>query len=358
MIMGSKITKYLISISLTCALFTALYADDASQTSDNQPTKDIQIKTDHKGDFVSNIFWQSTYATVSGMNAFRVSLESLSDTSFYFDIEGGVLGLCLYQQNIEEKLGFHMDGAGYYTGISFGSPSLYKIGFKCVAQHANAKANVGYNEVATDYLSLGSHWQVHCFRGKLILTGNYLYTQGNHQINHTHRKLLGACYGSFESQTVGSSLACYFPLKARTNNRLTVTPFFCYQACISKQGNFKEKGARIRTFATTEDLVDVSLPLGLHNTLVFHGCCPSLWELEVAYKPTVLRQTPLVGSVLVADNGIWISSPTEVSYHAFSINLKNDIRLLKHLHINCNYQCDISSSTCSHYLLAGGKLSF
>ncbi|AZU10432.1 autotransporter outer membrane beta-barrel domain-containing protein [Chlamydia psittaci] len=354
--MISTITKYLTSISLTFALFTNLYAEDASQTSEVQESQDTQIKTDQKGDFISNIFWQSTYATLCGMNTSKVSLESLSNRAF--NIEVGALGLCLYQKDIADKQGFHMDGAGYYAGISGESASMYKVGFHCVIQQANANANASHNEVATDYLSLGSHWQINCFRGKLILTGNYLYTQGNHQINHTHSELLGACYGSFESQTMGNTLSCYFPLKARTNHRLTVTPFLRYQAFSSKLNNFKEQGARIRTFVPSKGLLDVSFPFGLHNTLVFQGCCPSLWELEVTYKPTVIRRTPSVSSVLVADKGMWISSPTDVSYHAFSINLKNDIRLLKHLHIKCNYQCDISSSTCSHYLLAGGKLSF
>ncbi|WP_375793527.1 autotransporter outer membrane beta-barrel domain-containing protein [Chlamydia sp. 12-01] len=356
--MGSKLTKYLTSISLTLALFSNVYADDADQTSTNPTTKEIEIKTDRKGDFVGNIFWQSAYAATSGMNISRVSLESLSDKSFYFDIEGGALGLCLYQQDVEEKAGFHMDGAGYYTGITFGSPSLYKIGFKFATQHTNANANIGHDEVASDYLSLGSYWEIHCFKGKFILAGNYLYTHGFHELNHTHRQLLGACYGSFESQTVGSALSFYFPLKARTNDRLTVIPFLRYQAFVSKQDKFTEEGARVRTFVTPDALVDVSLPFGLHNKLAFHGRCPSIWELEVAYKPTLLRQTPLVGSVLVADDGSWISSPTDVNYHAFSVNLKNETRLFKHLHINFDYQCDISSSTCSHYILGGGKLSF
>ncbi|BAE81504.1 polymorphic outer membrane protein [Chlamydia felis Fe/C-56] len=356
--MGSKITKYLTSISLTFALFGNLYADDEPQPPADQTTQEVKIKTDRKGDFVANILWQNTYATTSGMNASRISLESLCDTSVYFDLEGGALGLCLNQHNMEEKSGFHMDGSGYYAGISCGSPSLYKIGVKFVSQHTNAKAHLGHDEVATDYLSLGGFWEVHGFKGRLIVVGNYLYTHGFHNLNHTHRQLIGACHASFESQTVGSALSFYFPLKARTNNRLTVIPFFRYQAFASKQNDFKEKGARVRSFVTPDSLVDISVPFGLHNKLAFHGYFPSLWELEVSYKPTLLRQKHLVGSVLVADDGTWISSPTEVCYHAFSINLKNETQVFKHLHINFDYQCDASSSTCSHYILAGGKLVF
>ncbi|WP_139414782.1 autotransporter outer membrane beta-barrel domain-containing protein [Chlamydia abortus] len=362
--MKSTITKYLTSISLTFALCANLYAEDtdhASEIQEIQETQDTQtqtdhIKTDHKGDFVSNIFWQSAYATTCAMHTTKVSLESPSDRAF--NIEGGALGLCLYQKDSAEKRGFHMDGGGYYLGISGESASRCKIDVRCAIQEANANANASHNEVATSYLSVGSHFQINCFQGKLILSGDCFYTEGNHRINHTNRKLLGACHGSFESQTVGSSLSCYFPLRAKTNHRLAVTPFFGYQTVSSRLNSFKEHGARIRTFVSSENLVDISFPFGLHNRLVFQGCCPSLWELEVAYKPNAVRRTPLVGSVLVADKNVWISSPTDVSYHAFSINFKNEIQLLKYLHINCNYHCDVSSSTCSHYLLAGGKLSF
>ncbi|AFS22108.1 autotransporter outer membrane beta-barrel domain-containing protein [Chlamydia psittaci] len=354
--MKSTITKYLTSISLTFALCTNLYADDASQTSEIQENQDTQIQIDHKSDSVSNIFWQSTYATMCGMNAGRVSVDSLSDRAF--NIEGGALGLCLYQKDDIEKRGFHMDGTGFYTGISAEAASRYKVGFHFVAQNTHAMANASHNEITTDYLSLGSQWQINCFQGKLILVGNYLYTLGNHQINPTDSQRVEDCCDAFESQTIGNSLSCYFPIKAKTNHRLTVTPFVCYQAFSSRLNKIQEQSTYLQTLLASDVFLDVSLPFGLHNALVFHGCCPSVWELQVAYKPTVFRTVPVVDSIVVADNSSWTSSPIDVSYHAFSINFRNNIQLLKHLHINCNYQCDISSSTCNHYLLAGGKLSF
>nr|WP_238374153.1 autotransporter outer membrane beta-barrel domain-containing protein [Chlamydia caviae] len=378
--MGSKLTKYLTSVSLTLALFGNVYADDATPITTHPTTKetdtkidtqaDIKVetqtekpetKTDRKGDFVANIFWQSAYATTSGMNISRVCLDSLNNNSFYFDIEGGALGLCLYQKNMAEKAGFHMDGAGYYTELSVGSPSFYKLGFKFASQKTNAKANIGHDEVASDYLSFGSYWEVHLFKGKFILAGNGLYSRGLHYLNHTHRKLLGACCASFESQTIGSALSFYFPLKAIKNDRLTVMPFFRLQAVLSRHDPFTEQGARVRTFSGSpkfDEFLDTSLPFGLHSQLAFHGRFPSIWELEVAYKPSTQRQLPVVSSKLVADDGTWVSTPTNVSRRAVSVNLRNETQVLKYLNMHVDYQCDLSSSTRSHYLLAGGKLSF
>ncbi|WP_348663829.1 autotransporter outer membrane beta-barrel domain-containing protein [Chlamydia vaughanii] len=334
-----------------------LHAEETTEKQASE-TENLSTQMDARGQFIANAYWQSIYASRLAQLTARSYSQTLKD-EFYFDIEAGLLGLCLCQKNLEGQNGFHMDSTGLYTGLYIGRPSKYKFGLVVASQLANAKEKQGHNESETQYLSLSSHLEGHGFDGRLIVVNRNTLTVGVTDFNSTQQGLLGACYGSFNGGSAISSLYFYFPIKAKTNDRLTIMPFIGYVMSVAQQNGFEEEGVRPRVYETGDAVLsDLSLPFGIYNKLAFRGCCPSLWEIEVSYKPTIARKDPSIGTLFVADKKYWVSQPTSVCHHNASLHLKNETQLLKFFHINLDYQCDFSSTTRSHYILGGAKLSF
>ena len=138
---------------------------------------------------------------------------------------------------------------------------------------------------------------------------------------------------------------------------IMLTPFI--QALISRTepASIQETGDLARLFSLEQAHTAVVSPIGIKGSLSSNKWPAIAWELEVAYQPTLYWKRPLLNTMLIKNNGTWVTTNTPLAKHSFYGRGSHSLKF-SYLKLFANYQAEVATSTVSHYINAGGALVF
>lgn len=302
---------------------------------------------ERQGDIVASALWQSLLTT-------SANLRSLSSdkTNSIFSASGHGLGLFIHQRGSKNLHGFHSHATGYTANTAATSVTNHKISLGFSQSFSRLKESQTQNTISSHDYFAGAKFDAPFFHEKLATFLSLAYAYTSHKL--TNAKASSAL---FHSHTLGSQLSVALSPQNVTRS-LQTTPFATLQAIHSSNEAFTEEGTYARKFATLDPLVNLSMLLGVRSSWENSHHVPTLWELELAYVPTLYRQKPKISTTLLSSLGTWNTFAAPVAYNALYARIKNTAQIFNYMNISIQYSGEVSSSTQSHFLQAGGQLQF
>lgn len=300
-----------------------------------------------QGDIVANILWQSAYATTANLRSL-----SLTDTNATFSAAGHGLGLFIHQRSSKNLHGFHSHATGYAVNTTATSVTNHKISVGFSQSFSRLKESQTHNTIISHDYFAGAKFDAPFFHEKLSTFLSFAYAYTAHKLTNVK-----ASRALFHSHTLGSQLSLALSPQNVTRS-LQTTPFATLQAIHASNEAFTEEGAHARKFSTLDPLINLSMLLGLRSSWEKSHHVPMLWELELAYVPTLYRQKPKIYTMLLSSLGTWNTFAAPVAYNALYARMKSTAKIFDYMNISIQYSGEISTSTQSHFLQAGGQLQF
>ncbi|WP_139414215.1 polymorphic outer membrane protein middle domain-containing protein [Chlamydia abortus] len=302
---------------------------------------------------IANALWGTFYTTLSGL----CTLPSSTTESNYFEMGGHGLVVAIHQANRLGIPGFRMESAGYSTGTTATTTNNHSISLSFTQQSVHIKEKVSKNKLSSKNYFGGMLIRIPLLDESIITTTSLAYNYGSHTAKHFYIEDNKKSEGDFHTHSLAGSVNCILNLNP-INKDLSITPFIEVLAFRATLSSFVEHGDFPRAFTVKRPLTNISLPTGLMIQWIRNVHLPTIWQVQLAYQPVVLKRHPKVLTTLLASKGTWSSLGTPISRHAFAYKIGNESRIFPYLKIFLNYQGNISSSTFSHYLKAGSSLIF
>ncbi|KZN27738.1 polymorphic outer membrane protein middle domain-containing protein [Chlamydia pecorum] len=302
---------------------------------------------ERQGDIVASALWQSLLTT-------SANLRSLSSdkTSSIFSASGHGLGLFIHQRGSKNLHGFHSHATGYSANTAATSVTNHKISLSFSQSFSRLKESQTHNTISSHDYFAGAKFDAPFFHEKLSTFLSLAYAYTSHKLTNVK-----ASSALFHSHTLGSQFSLALSPQNVTRS-LQTTPFATLQAIHASNEAFTEEGTYARQFSTLDPLVNLSMLLGVRSSWENSHHVPMLWELELAYVPTLYRQKPKISTMLLSSLGTWNTFAAPVAYNALYARMKSTAQIFDYMNISIQYSGEISSSTQSHFLQAGGQLQF
>lgn len=302
---------------------------------------------ERQGDIVANILWQSAYTTTANL-----LMLSLTDANAIFSATGHGLRMFVHQRDSQHLHGFHSHTTGYALHSTVTSVTNHKISLGFSQSFSRLKESQTRNTITSHNYFTGAKFDAPFLYEKLSTFLSLAYAFASHKLVN-----VSSSQALFHSHTLGSQFSLALSPQNVTRSLQTI-PFATLQAIHASNEAFTETGSYARQFSTLDPLINLSMLLGIRSSWENFHHVPTLWEAELAYVPTLYRQKPKISTMLLTSLGEWNTFASPVTYHAFSIRVKNTAQIFDYMNISMHYFGEISTSTQSHYLQAGGQLKF
>ncbi|MCI5641948.1 MAG: autotransporter domain-containing protein, partial [Chlamydia suis] len=300
-----------------------------------------------RGDLVANNLVHS------GRNT-TIYLRSLLPDNSWFALQGSASTLFTKQQKRLDYHGYSSASKGYVVSSQVSGARGHKFLLAFSQSSDTMKEKITKNTISSRYY-LSALCFEHPMFDRVALIGAAACNYGSHKMRSFYGTKKSS-KGNFHSTTLGGSLRC--ELRDRMPLRsIMLTPFI--QALISRTepASIQETGDLARLFSLEQAHTAVVSPIGIKGSLSSNKWPAIAWELEVAYQPTLYWKRPLLNTLLIKNNGTWVTTNTPLAKHSFYGRGSHSLKF-SYLKLFANYQAEVATSTVSHYINAGGALVF
>lgn len=300
-----------------------------------------------RGDLIANSLVHS------GRNM-TMSLRSLLPDNSWFALQGAATTLFTKQQ---KRLSYH----GYSSaskGDTVSSQASGAHGHKFLLSFSQSSDKMKEKET-NNRISSRYYLSALCFEhpmfDRIALIGAAACNYGTHKMRSFYGTKKSS-KGKFHSTTLGASLRCELrdsmPLRS-----IMLTPFAQALFSRTEPASIRESGDLARLFTLEQAHTAVVSPIGIKGTYSSDTWPTLSWEMELAYQPTLYWKRPLLNTLLIQNNGSWVTTNTPLAKHSFYGRGSHSLKF-SHLRLFANYQAEVATSTVSHYINAGGALVF
>ncbi|WP_080123321.1 polymorphic outer membrane protein middle domain-containing protein [Chlamydia suis] len=300
-----------------------------------------------RGDLVANNLVHSGRNTTT-------CLRSLLPDNSWFALQGSASTLFTKQLKRLDYHGYSSASKGYVLSSLVSGAHGHKFLLAFSQSSDTMKEKITKNTISSRYY-LSALCFEHPMFDRVALIGAAACNYGSHKMRSFYGTKKSS-KGNFHSTTLGGSLRC--ELRDRMPLRsIMLTPFI--QALISRTepASIKETGDLARLFSLEQAHTAVVSPIGIKGSLSSNKWPAIAWELEVAYQPTLYWKRPLLNTLLIKNNGTWVTTNTPLAKHSFYGRGSHSLKF-SYLKLFANYQAEVATSTVSHYINAGGALVF
>lgn len=300
-----------------------------------------------RGDLVANNLVHSGRNTTT-------CLRSLLPDNSWFALQGSAATLFTKQQKRLDYHGYSSASKGYVLSSQVSGAHGHKFLLAFSQSSDTMKEKITKNTISSRYY-LSALCFEHPMFDRVALIGAAACNYGSHKMRSFYGTKKSS-KGNFHSTTLGGSLRC--ELRDRMPLRsIMLTPFI--QALISRTepASIQETGDLARLFSLEQAHTAVVSPIGIKGSLSSNKWPAIAWELEVAYQPTLYWKRPLLNTLLIQNNGTWVTTNTPLAKHSFYGRGSHSLKF-SYLKLFANYQAEVATSTVSHYINAGGALVF
>lgn len=300
-----------------------------------------------RGDLVANNLVHSGRNTTT-------CLRSLLPDNSWFALQGSASTLFTKQQKRLDYQGYSSASKGYVVSSLVSGARGHKFLLAFSQSSDTMKEKITKNTISSRYY-LSALCFEHPMFDRVALIGAAACNYGSHKMRSFYGTQKSS-KGNFHSTTLGGSLRC--ELRDRMPLRsIMLTPFI--QALISRTepASIQETGDLARLFSLEQAHTAVVSPIGIKGSLSSNKWPAIAWELEVAYQPTLYWKRPLLNTLLIQNNGTWVTTNTPLAKHSFYGRGSHSLKF-SYLKLFANYQAEVATSTVSHYINAGGALVF
>ncbi|WP_080128603.1 polymorphic outer membrane protein middle domain-containing protein [Chlamydia suis] len=300
-----------------------------------------------RGDLVANNLVHSGRNTTT-------CLRSLLPDNSWFALQGSASTLFTKQLKRLDYHGYSSASKGYALSSQVSGAHGHKFLLAFSQSSDTMKEKITKNTISSRYY-LSALCFEHPMFDRVALIGAAACNYGSHKMRSFYGTKKSS-KGNFHSTTLGGSLRC--ELRDRMPLRsIMLTPFI--QALISRTepASIQETGDLARLFSLEQAHTAVVSPIGIKGSLSSNKWPAIAWELEVAYQPTLYWKRPLLNTMLIKNNGTWVTTNTPLAKHSFYGRGSHSLKF-SYLKLFANYQAEVATSTVSHYINAGGALVF
>ncbi|BAE81508.1 polymorphic outer membrane protein E family [Chlamydia felis Fe/C-56] len=308
---------------------------------------------EYRGDLVANVLWQAAYNAISGLH----NLTTPPPRASRIGIAGGGSGAYVSQKTRNLKPGFELFSRGYSTQAS--SPikkTNHNFALSFSQFYSEIKESESKSKVSSNCYFAGAQLQIPWLNENILSSASLGYAYSHNCVKTKNQNTNTLSQGYFQGHTLGSELCCMLPESKISN--LQFRPFIKALGIHAIQENFTETGMHIRSFQTKDPLINVTLPVGIYCYTEHVVNLKTIWEMQLAYSPTIYRQKPKITTTRLISKGTWITSGTPVDHHAVSILIKNTTTLLNTMSLSINYRGDFSKSTLCNFLNVTSEIKF
>ncbi|ESN88934.1 putative outer membrane protein pmpF [Chlamydia suis MD56] len=300
-----------------------------------------------RGDLVANNLVHSGRNTTT-------CLRSLLPDNSWFALQGSASTLFTKQLKRLDYHGYSSASKGYVVSSQVSGAHGHKFLLAFSQSSDTMKEKITKNTISSRYY-LSALCFEHPIFDRVALIGAAACNYGSHKMRSFYGTKKSS-KGNFHSTTLGGSLRC--ELRDRMPLRsIMLTPFI--QALISRTepASIQETGDLARLFSLEQAHTAVVSPIGIKGSLSSNKWPAIAWEVEVAYQPTLYWKRPLLNTLLIKNNGTWVTTNTPLAKHSFYGRGSHSLKF-SYLKLFANYQAEVATSTVSHYINAGGALVF
>ena len=300
-----------------------------------------------RGDLVANNLVHSGRNTTT-------CLRSLLPDNSWFALQGSASTLFTKQLKRLDYHGYSSASKGYVVSSQVSGARGHKFLLAFSQSSDTMKEKITKNTISSRYY-LSALCFEHPMFDRVALIGAAACNYGSHKMRSFYGTKKSS-KGNFHSTTLGGSLRC--ELRDRMPLRsIMLTPFI--QALISRTepASIQETGDLARLFSLEQAHTAVVSPIGIKGSLSSNKWPAIAWEVEVAYQPTLYWKRPLLNTLLIKNNGTWVTTNTPLAKHSFYGRGSHSLKF-SYLKLFANYQAEVATSTVSHYINAGGALVF
>lgn len=300
-----------------------------------------------RGDLVANNLVHSGRNTTT-------YLRSLLPDNSWFALQGSASTLFTKQLKRLDYQGYSSASKGYVVSSQVSGAHGHKFLLAFSQSSDTMKEKITKNTISSRYY-LSALCFEHPMFDRVALIGAAACNYGSHKMRSFYGTKKSS-KGNFHSTTLGGSLRC--ELRDRMPLRsIMLTPFI--QALISRTepASIQETGDLARLFSLEQAHTAVVSPIGIKGSLSSNKWPAVAWEVEVAYQPTLYWKRPLLNTLLIKNNGTWVTTNTPLAKHSFYGRGSHSLKF-SYLKLFANYQAEVATSTVSHYINAGGALVF
>lgn len=300
-----------------------------------------------RGDLVANNLVHSGRNTTT-------CLRSLLPDNSWFALQGSASTLFTKQLKRLDYHRYSSASKGYVLSSQVSGAHGHKFLLAFSQSSDTMKEKITKNTISSRYY-LSALCFEHPMFDRVALIGAAACNYGSHKMRSFYGTKKSS-KGNFHSTTLGGSLRC--ELRDRMPLRsIMLTPFI--QALISRTepASIQETGDLARLFSLEQAHTAVVSPIGIKGSLSSNKWPAIAWELEVAYQPTLYWKRPLLNTMLIKNNGTWVTTNTPLAKHSFYGRGSHSLKF-SYLKLFANYQAEVATSTVSHYINAGGALVF
>lgn len=300
-----------------------------------------------RGDLIANSLVHS------GRNM-TMGLRSLLPDNSWFALQGAATTLFTKQQKRLSYHGYSSASKGYTVSSQASGAHGHKFLLSFSQSSDKMKEKETNNRLSSRYY-LSALCFEHPMFDRIALIGAAACNYGTHNMRSFYGTKRSS-KGKFHSTTLGASLRCELrdsmPLRS-----IMLTPFAQALFSRTKPGAIRESGDLARLFTLEQAHTAIVSPIGIKGAYSSDTWPTLSWEMELAYQPTLYWKRPLLNTLLIQNNGSWVTTNTPLAKHSFYGRGSHSLKF-SHLKLFANYQAEVATSTVSHYINAGGALVF
>ncbi|AAC68468.1 polymorphic outer membrane protein middle domain-containing protein [Chlamydia trachomatis] len=300
-----------------------------------------------RGDLIANSLVHS------GRNM-TMGLRSLLPDNSWFALQGAATTLFTKQQKRLSYHGYSSASKGYTVSSQASGAHGHKFLLSFSQSSDKMKEKETNNRLSSRYY-LSALCFEHPMFDRIALIGAAACNYGTHNMRSFYGTKKSS-KGKFHSTTLGASLRCELrdsmPLRS-----IMLTPFAQALFSRTEPASIRESGDLARLFTLEQAHTAVVSPIGIKGAYSSDTWPTLSWEMELAYQPTLYWKRPLLNTLLIQNNGSWVTTNTPLAKHSFYGRGSHSLKF-SHLKLFANYQAEVATSTVSHYINAGGALVF
>ncbi|MBQ8498480.1 polymorphic outer membrane protein middle domain-containing protein [Chlamydia sp.] len=300
-----------------------------------------------RGDLIANSLVHS------GRNT-TIELRSLLPDDAWFVLQGTAATLFTKQQKRLDYHGYSSTSKGYVASSQLSGTRGHKFLLAFSQSSDTMKEHITNNTIASHYY-LSALCFEHPVFDRMALIAAAACNYGTHEI-HSFYGDTKSSKGKFHSTTLGGFLRCELR-DSMSFQSITLTPFAQTLISRTESASIQERGDLSRLFTLEQAHTNVISPIGIKGAYSSNTWPELSWEIELAYQPTLYWKRPLLNAILIKNNGSWMATNTPLAKHSFYGRGSHALKF-PYLKLFANYQAEVSTSTVSHYINAGGALVF
>ncbi len=285
----------------------------------------------------------------------------LVDDSFGHRTWASGLGVFFHQDSRKDQKSFRHLAGGYAAGLSIKAMngSIVTFGWGQLSGKSKDYLISDNKELASVAAMNLQHRAYLSNRSQPVLsiTGSYGRTD-NRLV--TKSPVFGELKGSWRNLSLGAS-AELKDFAVLASKHLLFSPFLKTDVTYARGGSTTESGTEGRKY-TLEPLYNVSVIPGVtalrRTKCIEEGEEVSELDVSISYVADIYRKNPSGTATLLANNHTWSVNVSNLSKHALMVQADSKTRLSPRWWVMANYAFELRSSSRSHNVYAGTKISF